>query len=112
MKTLAAISRPSGIGVGFGAGLAVHALALLVFAVLAVANIEGCDRSDSLGAALGIAASLDILLVILLVGGLLVGLRSRRRWMAGLGCFLSLVPAGVLLVAGEIALNGIPSGCA
>jgi hypothetical protein len=101
---------PSGIRANLMAGLAVHAVAAVLFAILAMAKLDGCDRADSLAGALGYAVIADLVLATVLVTTALWRTRGdRSAVLAGWG--LSFVPAIVLAGALLAYINTIPSGC-
>ena len=92
------------------AGLTVHVVAAVLFAVLSTVRLDGCDRADGPAGALGYAVIADLVSAAALV---IVALRKatggRSAVLAGWG--LSFVPAVVLAGAVLAYVNTIPSGC-
>lgn len=102
--------RPTVVKTNFLTGLAVTAVASVIFLALSALGLEGCDRSDGLAAAWGIAVVVDIV-----SSAVLLVLATRRYRGQGravmIGWALSLVPKLVLASAAIIYINALPSGC-
>lgn len=90
-------------------GLAVHAVAGLIFAALSMADLEGCDRSDSLASALSLAVAADIVLTLAAFWTTRRAHDPLRDTLAGWA--LSLLPALATVLAGLVYINSLPTGC-
>ncbi|GIG00423.1 hypothetical protein [Catellatospora citrea] len=105
------LSTPLGLAANLTIGALIHVLAVLVYGVLSLLRLEGCDTADGLAAGWALAVLLDLLLG----GVLLVGALRRndgRRWAVLAGWALSLVPFAALAGLAMNYLAGLPGGCA
>lgn len=104
-------SIPLGLAAHLTIGALLHVLAALVYGVLSLLRLEGCDRADGLAAGWALAVLLDLLLGgILLVGALRRA--DGRRWAVLAGWALSLVPFAALAGTAISYLASLPGGCA
>ncbi len=104
------VRRVAGVRSNLLAGLAVHAVAAVLFVALSLVRLDGCDRADGLAGALGYAVLADLVLAACLLAAVLRTNRGgRRAVLAGWG--MSFVPAIVLAGAVLAYVNTLPSGC-
>jgi hypothetical protein len=107
--SLTATRRPATLAANLLAGLAVHGVASLVFAVVSAVNLEGCDRSDGLAAALAIAVAADLILApttfLILRRG---GQANHRAWA---GWALSFIPVLVAVPITLAYISSLAPGC-
>ncbi|MFC7246542.1 hypothetical protein ACFQO7_29030 [Catellatospora aurea] len=109
--TVHRLPGPQGLTANLTIGALVHVLAALVYGLLSLLRLEGCDRADGLAAGWGLAVLLDLLLG----GALLAGALRRtngNRWAMLAGWALTLVPFGMLAAATSSYIANLPSGCA
>ncbi|GAA1646243.1 hypothetical protein ACFQY4_30430 [Catellatospora bangladeshensis] len=104
-------SAPVGLAANLTIGMSVHLLAAVVYAVLSLLRLEGCDRSDGLAAGWTLAVLIDLML-----GGILLAMALRRvaggsRWAVLAGWAVSFVPFVVAAAVSMRYLNSLPSGC-
>ena len=98
------------VGIHTAAGLAVHAAACALFAGLAFANLEGCDRGDGLAAAWGYAVFADLITTAAVLTWTLRRAAGRSRLVLA-GWALSFVPAILVASVSLTYINSLPSGC-
>jgi len=95
----------------FLAGLAATVVAVAAFLALSALQLEGCDRSDGLAAAWGIAVVIDVLSSVVLLIVLVFGRYRGHRRPTMIGWALSLIPKVILASATIAYINTLPSGC-
>ena len=85
-------------------------MASVVFTVLSLINLEGCDRSGGLMLALLLAVVLELVLSgALAMPGMLAAEHCRRASLTGWG--MSYVPALMLVVLVVQHVNTLQPGC-